>query len=994
MCLGLHWLLCFAVFVPEADAQVTRPLLVPGRIEAENYDTNGAGISYLDLSTGNNGGVYRTDDVDIEATQDSGGGYNVGWISAGEWLNYTVSVQETAVYRLAFRVAAQSAAGAIQVSLDGLPLCGVKTPVTGGWQSWQTATVSNIVLRSGLHSLRVDFQTGGCNLNYLDVTREKNLTGGFLRTSGKQIVDGEGNNVVLRGMGLGNWMLQEPYMMNVSGIANNQQQLKAKITDLVGTDHMAAFYDSWLTNAFREIDVQTLAQSGFNSIRLPMHYNLFTLPADQEPVPGQNTWLPTGFKLVDDLLTWCESNHVYLILDMHACPGGQGYDQAISDYSPPAPSLWESSTNRSKLIALWRELAGRYAARQWIGGYDVINEPNWTFENKSNLNGCSDQTNAPLRQLMMDLTTAIRQADTNHIIFLMGNCWGGNYNGMLPPWDPNLVIGFHKYWDDPTAASLQGWVNLRDQWNMPVWLGESGENSNEWFRDVVRASEQLNIGWAWWPWKKIGDIAGPVFIRKPAGYQAILDYWRNAGPRPSTNAALNGLLALAQAARFENCDLHRDVLDALIRPDPQGVTLPFKTNTVPGLVFASDYDLGRQGEAYFDTTTTDPYNSGSAFRNDSVDIQSVSDPLPANGYNLGWLDPGDWMKYSVAPLVPGPYRVYARVAGGAADGSFYLESGGSNVTGIIAVPSSGGWQNWTTIPVANLSNSPALSSFKLVVATHGFNLSWLSFETVPGTSAGLPVGWTHQDVGSPGLPGSAAVNTNSGAWVVSGSGADIWNTSDQFHFAGADLTGDGMLVARVLQLENTGPYPKVGVMLRDALNPNASYAFVFAGSNTVSFESRSTSGVSSTGVGSIPATRPQWLKVMRTGGSFTGFASSDGATWTSLGTRSIAMGVSLKAGLAVCANNNNALNAGVLDHVSLVAAPTTPLGLAAGLAADGKIVLTWPDWAAGYRLYTTTNLAGPVVWSVVTNIAVFQDGTVTVALPKDSANRFFRLAAP
>src|SRR5204863_2055242 len=100
----------------------------------------------------------------------------------------------------------------------------------------------------------------------------------FLRASGKQIVDGQGQNLILRGMGLGNWMLQEPYMMDVAGIVDNQQQLKTKIAELAGTDNMTAFYGAWLTNYFRETDVQALAQAGFNSIRLPMHYGLFTLP--------------------------------------------------------------------------------------------------------------------------------------------------------------------------------------------------------------------------------------------------------------------------------------------------------------------------------------------------------------------------------------------------------------------------------------------------------------------------------------------------------------------------------------------------------------------------------------------------------------------------------------------------------------------------------------------------------------------------------------------
>lgn len=811
--------------IPVAEGQVVRPIPVPGFIQAENYDTNGPGISFYDDTPGNSGGVYRTDDVDIEATSDAGGGFNVGWIGSGEWLNYTLNVQTTAVYQLAFRVASDNGPGNIQVSVDGLPLCTVLTPLTGGWQNWQTVTLSNLVLRAGQRLLRLDFRVGGQNFNYVLVTKQRDLSGDFLRVSGKQIVDGQGQNVILRGVGLGNWMLQEPYMMDASGIVDNQQQLKQKIAELVGPNNMAAFYDAWLTNYMREADVEEFAARGFNSIRLPMHYNLFTLPIEQEPVPGQNTWLTQGFQLVDDLLGWCESNQLYLILDMHGCPGGQGYDKPISDYNPPAPSLWESAANRNKLIALWRELASRYANREWIGGYDLINEPNWTFEGSSNLNGCSDQTNAPLRQLLMDLTAAIRQVDTNHLIFLAGNCWGGNYNGILPPWDANLVISFHKYWDAPTAESLQGRIALRDQWNLPLWLGESGENSNEWFRDVVRNAEQANIGWAWWPWKKIGTISGPVMIQKPAGYQAILNYWRNTGPKPSTNAALSGLLALAQASRIENCVLHPDVFDALLRPDPQSVTLPFKSNTIPGVIFAADYDLGRPGEAYLDQTTNSPHNSGDTYRNDSVDIESCSDVAPTIGYDVGWLDAGDWMKYSVTPVVSGPYSFHARAAAASAGGSFYLEVAGSNVTGIINVPATGGWQSWLTLPPRVFTNAQPMTSFKLVVASSGFNLNWVRFDrAVPAAPNGVSAMATntYASINWLPVPGASSYRvkrstTDGGPYTTIASGLASNNYKDNSVSNGAtyyyvvcalNAYGEGDNSAQAMA---TVPFPKLSV---------------------------------------------------------------------------------------------------------------------------------------------------------------------------------------
>lgn len=719
-----------AILITSGFGQVVRPIPVPGRIEAENYDLNGPGISYYDTTAGNSGGAYRSDDVDIETCSDTGGGFDVGYIASGEWLNYTLNVQSTAVYQLTFRVASANGPGSIQVSLNNQPLGTVTTPLTGGWQTWQSLSLSNLVLPAGLQSLRLTFTVGGQNLNYVQVTKQRDLTGGFVRASGQQIVDGQGHNLVLRGMGLGNWMLQEPYMMDASSVVNNQQQLKAKIAELVGAANMQTFYAAWLTNYMREADVAALAAAGFNSIRLPMHFNLFTLPIEQEPVPGQNTWLPNGFKLVDDLLSWCEAHQIYLILDLHACPGGQGRDQPISDFNPPAPSLWENSTNRTKLIALWKEIATRYQNKTWIAGYDLINEPNWTFENQSNLNGCNDQTNAPLRQMFVDLTAAIRQVDTNHMIILEGNCWAGNYNGILPPWDDNLVISFHKYWDQPTAASLQPWMDKRNQWNMPVWLGESGENSNEWFRDVVRAAEQSNIGWAWWPWKKIGTLAGPVIVQRPAGYQAILNYWNNTGPRPTTNDAMNSLLALAQATRYENCVVRPDVIDALTRPNPAGVTLPYTNQSVPGIIFAAAYDLGRAGEAYFDQTTNSPYNTGSVYRNDSVDLEACSDVAPTLGYDVGWLDAGDWMKYTVPNIPVGPFSIAARAASASGGGKFYVEVGGSNVTGLINVPATGGWQSWSTLAPRVFTNIAPASSLRIVVDTGGFNLHWLQFTSL------------------------------------------------------------------------------------------------------------------------------------------------------------------------------------------------------------------------------------------------------------------------
>ncbi|MBG0861247.1 MAG: cellulase family glycosylhydrolase, partial [Bacteroidales bacterium] len=137
---------------------------------------------------------------------------------------------------------------------------------------------------------------------------------GFLKVKGKQIINERGENVLLRGIGLGGWMLQEPYMLQLSKAAGTQTEIRAKITDLIGAVNTERFYKSYRKNMITRRDIDSLKAWGFNSVRLPMHYNLFTLPIEQEPVKGQNTWLKEGFKLTDRLLKWCEKNEIYLIL--------------------------------------------------------------------------------------------------------------------------------------------------------------------------------------------------------------------------------------------------------------------------------------------------------------------------------------------------------------------------------------------------------------------------------------------------------------------------------------------------------------------------------------------------------------------------------------------------------------------------------------------------------------------------------------------------------
>lgn len=485
--------------------------------------------------------------------------------------------------------------------------------------------------------------------------------GGFLRAQGKQIVDEQGNVVLLRGIGLGGWMLQEGYMLEVQG-NGTQRAIRARISELIGPDRTEAFYQAWRDNHVTKADIDALAAWGFNSVRLPMHYELYTPPVSEEPVRGRQTWREEGFRRTDELLSWVKANGMYLVLDLHAAPGGQGNDLNISDRDPATPSLWDDEANRDKMVALWRKLAERYKDEPAIAAYDIINEPNWGFADAADKHGCSENGNAPLRDLLVRTTQAIREVDRRHIVVIEGNCWGNNYRGVLDqgPWDDNLVVSFHKYWNGTGRDTLKDQLALRELWNLPLWLGETGENSNDWFTRTMATVEAEGIGWAIWPLKKI-RYNNPLQIQPNPGYAKVLAYWRGESARPPPAEAEAALMTLAtHDIRYENNTFHPDVVDALLRAPGDDRSVPFKDHRIGaggGTIAAADFDMGRNGVAYLDLTSANEsgkpdtgWNPSKTYRNDGVDLADGAD-----GLHVADMQPGEWLKYTFTAASAGRY---------------------------------------------------------------------------------------------------------------------------------------------------------------------------------------------------------------------------------------------------------------------------------------------------------------------------------------------------
>jgi len=181
----------------------------------------------------------------------------------------------------------------------------------------------------------------------------------------------------------------------------------------------------------------------------------------------------------------------------------------------------------------------------------------------------------------------------------------------------------------------------------------------------------------------------------------------------------------------------------------------------------------------------------------------------------------------------------------------------------------------------------------------------------------LPSPWAQGDVGSVGMPGSAAYSN--GTFTIEGSGSDIGGKSDEFHYVWQTASGDCSIIARVADIENTDPAAKAGIMIRESSSSSRS---IFAGlfitpGNGLLFEYRTSTG-RPTNISATSLQAPTWLKLTRTGSNLNAFYSADGVSWTQFGrSRNFYMSANASIGLAVGSHTDAALCAANFDSVTV-----------------------------------------------------------------------------
>lgn len=443
---------------------------------------------------------------------------------------------------------------------------------------------------------------------------------GFVKAVGIKIVNGSGKEILLRGVGLGSWLLPEGYMWKFPDQGDRPRRIEQMISELVSEEKSAEFWSLYYDRYTAEADIQKIAAEGFNSVRVPINSRM--LIEDGEPLRVKEGRL----LLIDRVIAWCRKYSIYVILDLHGAPGGQTGTN-IDDSEKDKPELFTDESNRRLTIALWRMLAERYKNEWIVAGYDLLNEPlpNWFAE-----------YNDQVMPLYKDIIQAIREVDQHHMIILEGVHWATDFSIFTEKPDDNLMLQFHKYWSNPDTEGIIPFLDKREELQIPLYMGEGGENNLDWYTGAFPLYEDHEISWNFWTWKKLDCINSPCSVDMPDDWQLLIDYLQG-GAKPDELLAERILWSYLENLLLERCTYRPEVVNALFRRPSTRIPAIFYENKRAG----KSYSIG----------VTNVQRIG--FREqDGMDIRFMDEgrvkPNFQHMKGEHWLD-NEWMYIQLAP---------------------------------------------------------------------------------------------------------------------------------------------------------------------------------------------------------------------------------------------------------------------------------------------------------------------------------------------------------
>lgn len=360
----------------------------------------------------------------------------------------------------------------------------------------------------------------------------------MLHTSGSQIVNASGEPVVLKGAALGGMLNMENF---INGYSGHEHEHRAQMAEVLGEEKANFFFDRLIHHFFTEADAAYFASLGLNCIRIPFNYRHFI--DDMNP----SVLKKSGFELLDKFVNICAKFNLYVVLDLHAVPGGQNQDWH-SDSGITKALFWEFKDHQDRAIQLWEALAKHYKGNPVIAGYNLLNEPADPNKTKSGHYG------QRLIEWYERAEKSVRAIDPDHMIFIDGNTYAMDFRAFPEKPLPNAVYACHDYsmlgfpigeqyegtadQNKKLRLSFERKVEFMRRKNVPIWNGEFGpvyQNERKEGAEGIKTNvkrfgllqEQLStyaetdVSWSIWLYKDIG-YQGMVYLDPESSYMKLI----------------------------------------------------------------------------------------------------------------------------------------------------------------------------------------------------------------------------------------------------------------------------------------------------------------------------------------------------------------------------------------------------------------------------------------------------------------------------------------
>ncbi|KAK4554312.1 endo-1,4-beta-glucanase [Recurvomyces mirabilis] len=351
---------------------------------------------------------------------------------------------------------------------------------------------------------------------------------GYLRVRGTDVVDEDGNKVILKGAATGGHTNMENF---ITGYPGHEHEMRKALLEVLGKEKYEFFFEKFLEYFFTSSDAKFFASLGLNCLRIPLNHRYFMDDLNPSVIK------PEGFKLVDRIVEACAAEGLYTILDMHTFPGGQNQGWH-SDSGLHRALFWEYQDLQDRATNMWVEIAKHYAGNKWVAGYNPMNEP-------------GDPDHHHLQKWYAVVEKAIREVDPHHILWLDGNTYSMDFSGFKDVL-PNCVYAIHDYSNmgfpagQPYKGTDEQKQILRKQYErkvefmrehkVPIWNGEfgpvyvsPGEDNYETINqqrynllgEQLSIYKQDQIHWSIWLYKDIG-FQGMVYTNPDSAYMRLL----------------------------------------------------------------------------------------------------------------------------------------------------------------------------------------------------------------------------------------------------------------------------------------------------------------------------------------------------------------------------------------------------------------------------------------------------------------------------------------